>query len=272
MRRIRIGCQTYTWQMSWEKYRGEMGHILDVVSRAGFEGLEPEVGMLGSYDRDPGRLAEELENYHIDLAGLCLVLDWLNPRETEDEIVQAEQVMDYLKPFPYTMLVLCQMPGRDRSNLRQRQKNAVACVNDVARRAMDRGIVSAFHPNSPPGSVFRTEEDYEILLDGLDAEAVGFAPDVGHIVNGGMDAVKVIKSYRPLIKHIHFKDISPAGEWTAMGAGVIDFPGLVSILCQTGFNGWIVVEEESVEAELDPDAVTLANGEYVRKKLLPLIR
>lgn len=272
MSRIRIGCQTYTWQMSGEKYRGQMWHILDVVSRAGFKGLEPEVFMLGAYEQDPSLLANELEKHNIALAALCLVLDWLNPRETEEEKVKAEQPMDYLKHFPDAMLVLCQMPGRDRSNLHERQKNAIACINAVARRAMERGITSAFHPNSPPGSVFRTEEDYEILLDGLDADAVGFAPDAGHIANGGMDVVEVFKTYRPLIKHVHFKDISQTGEWTAMGAGVIDFPRLVSMLNETGFDGWIMVEEESAKGQLDPDSVTLANGKYVQDKLLPLIQ
>jgi len=272
MRRIRIGCQTYTWQMSLAKYRGQIGHILDVVARAGFEGLEPEVCMLGPYEKDPVRLAEELDKHKIDLAALTLVLDWANPEETEEEREQAERAMDYLRHFPETLFVLCQMPGEDRSNLHERQENAIACVNAVARRAMERGIISAFHPNSPPGSVFQTEHDYELLLNGLDAEAVGFAPDVGHIVNGGMDAMKVCETYRPLIRHVHFKDISQDGEWTAMGAGIIDFPGLVSMLQHTGYEGWIIVEEESVEAESDPDSVTLQNGKYVQEALLPLVR
>lgn len=272
MSQIRIGCQTYTWQMSLEKYRGQIGHILDVVSRAGFEGLEPEVCMLGPYEKDPGRLAEELDERNVALAALTLVLDWANPEETEDEKEQAERAMDYLRHFPGTLLLLCQMPGQDRSNLRERQANAIACVNALARRAVERGIASAFHPNSPPGSVFRTEQDYEMLLNGLDPEVVGFAPDVGHIVNGGMDAIRVCQTYRPLIRHVHFKDISQGGEWTAMGAGIIDFPGLVSVLQRTGYEDWIMVEEESVEAESDPDSVTLQNGEYVRETLLPLIR
>lgn len=135
----------------------------------------------------------------------------------------------------------------------------------------NRGIGSSFHPNSPPGSIFRIEEDYKILLDALDANVVGFAPDAGHIANGGMDPVEVFRTYRPLIRHAHFKDMARPDDWAPMGEGVIDFPALVRLLNETGFDGWIMVEEESVRAETEPDAVTVENGEYVRQTLMPIV-
>jgi inosose dehydratase len=154
--------------------------------------------------------------------------------------------------------------------LRQRQVNALACINAVAARAAARGVACSYHPNSPPGSLFRTRDDYQILLDGLDARHIGFAPDTGHIAKGGMDVLEVLETYRPLIRHVHFKDITAAGEWTAMGAGVIDFPRIVRRLKDTGYRGWIMIEEESAEAEVDPDGATLQNGVYLRQTLLPL--
>jgi inosose dehydratase len=75
-----------------------------------------------------------------------------------------------------------------------------------------------------------------------------------------------------LIQHVHFKDMTAAGEWTAMGAGVIDFPRIVTRLRDTGYDGWIMVEEESAEAETDPDAATAQNGVYLRQALLPLVQ
>jgi len=33
--RIRFGCQTYTWQMSFEKYRGKIEHIIATVKASG---------------------------------------------------------------------------------------------------------------------------------------------------------------------------------------------------------------------------------------------
>jgi inosose dehydratase len=272
MSQIHFGCQFYTWQMSGKKYIGELPHILRAVNSAGFEGIEPETVMLGDYYQDPQALKDILVQHGLKLGAITLVLDWVEPVETQQERQDAERIIQYAKHFPGTHLVLCQTPGKDRSDLRQRQTNAIACVNAVAARAFDQGIVSSYHPNSPPGSVFRTREDYRILLDGLDNRVVGFAPDSGHIANGGMDVIEVFQSYLPLIKHVHFKDITAAGGWTAMGAGMIDFPRIVHMLKAADYNGWIMIEEESPEAEVDPDAATNQNGKYLYRVMLPLVQ
>jgi inosose dehydratase len=271
MNAIQFGCQAYTWQMSGEKYVGAMPHILDTVQSAGFAGFETEVCMLGDYYKDSHQLASEHRERGLALGALTLVCDWAGPEETEDERAAADKLLDYMERLPGTHLVLCQMPGADRENLVERQRNAIACKNAVAMRAVDSGLTCSCHPNSPPGSIFRTEEDYRILLEGLDDKLIGFAPDAGHIANGGMDVQAIFQEYRSLIRHVHFKDISEEGEWAAMGKGVIDFPAIVMNLRDTGYAGWIMVEEESKRAETEPDAVTLENGEHLKNVLLPLL-
>jgi len=269
---IKFGCQFYTWQMSGGKYVGKLPHILKVVNAAGFAGIEPETCMLGPYYDDPHALKDDLLQHGLKLGAIALVLDWAEAGETENEWQEAERLFKYLELFPSTHLVLCQIPGKDRTDLRQRQANAIACVNAVAARAIDRGITCSFHPNSPPGSVFRNQNDYRVLLDGLDSRVVGFAPDSGHIAKGCLDVIEVFQNYNSLIKHVHFKDITASGQWTAMGAGVIDFPHIVAILRDTGYDGWIMIEEESLEAETNPDAATNKNGKYLHRVLLPIVR
>jgi inosose dehydratase len=262
---ILYGCQTYTWQMSYEKYASCLDHIIEVVVRAGFAGLEPEVCMLGKYNSNPAKLSILLEQKNLKLGALCLVCDWLSPEETPEEKAEADRIIKMLSSyFPETVLALCQMPQTDRSNLAERQTNCLSCCNSIGKRAGSAGIKTVFHPNSPPGSVFRTAEDYTMLLDGLNTDVVKFAPDAGHIAKGGMDPVTIIKKYASVIGHVHFKDMDNNGVWTEMGKGSIDFSGIVKVLEEAGYNGWIMVEDESPQAELEPDAVTLANGEYLR--------
>lgn len=271
MGHIRFGCQFYTWQMSGGKYVGRLPHILSVVQHARFSGIEPETCMLGSYNDDPVALKDALAEHGLALGALVLVCEWQAMLETPEERREAERVLGYLRHFPGTHLVLCQMPGADRANLRERQQNAIGCVNAVGRRASLQGISCSFHPNSPPASLFRTEEDYRILLDGLDGEVVGFCPDSGHIARGGMDVLSIFRTYRPLIRHVHFKDMNVTGEWAAMGQGGINFPSIVTFLRDTEFDGWVMIEEESVAAEADPDGATQANGKYVTQHLVPLL-
>jgi inosose dehydratase len=259
----KIGCQTYTWQMSYEKYANQLPHILDVIAQAGYSGVEPEVCMLGLYRNNPQLLAEDLEKRNLKLGALCLALPWEHQQETEEEAKEAEFVFDFLKHFPGTLLVLVHLPGKDRSNLHERQNNALSCVNEVAKRASKQGIECAFHPNSPEGSVFRYQEDYEAMFEGLDTRYVGYAPDTGHIANGGMDPELVIRKNRAIIKHVHFKDITESNKWTSMGEGIINHSAIIKYLNETDYSNWIMVEEESEEAEHEPDSLTIQNGKYM---------
>jgi len=271
MSQIKFGCQFYTWQMSGNRYSGKLPDILNIVKPAGFAGIESEPGMLGSYYDDPSTLKDLLAQYNLQLGAIAFVCNWVNPEETEQERSEAERVFNYVEAFPGAHLVLVQAPGNDRSNLRQRQQNLISCVNAIAARAVDRGLNCSYHPNSPDGSVVRIEDDYEIFLNALDSNVVGFAPDTGHIARGGMDVVKILKTYRTLIRHVHFKDITTSGAWTGMGAGIIEFPGIVAMLKDTGYTGWIMIEEESPEAEVDPNTATTKNGEYLQRSLLPIV-
>jgi len=72
---MRIGCQTYSWQMSLPLYQGRIDHICEVVGRAGFAGLEPEVIMLGQF-AGAEHLRGALEANNLELAALTLVEDW----------------------------------------------------------------------------------------------------------------------------------------------------------------------------------------------------
>ena len=195
---MRIGCQTYSWQMSLPVYQGRVDHICEVVGRAGFAGLEPEVIMLGQF-AGAERLRGALEANNLDLAALTLVEDWTGEHETPQERASADAAIALAATFDGALLALCQMPGADRHDLADRQRRVLSCVHNVAQRAEAAGLQTTFHPNSPAGSLFRTAQDYEVLP--RPARLVGFTPDLGHVARGGMDVLAVVKQYRERVNH-----------------------------------------------------------------------
>jgi len=267
---IEIGTQTYTWQMSGGKYDGRLDHILEVAGKAGFAGVEPETRFLGHLE-EAAALKAALERNQVALPALTLVEDWLSPRETEEERTRADACIQLLESFPGTLLNLCQMPGNDRENLQERQNNLLSCVNEIARRAVDRGIRVGYHPNSPSGSIYRTADDYKILLDGLDPKVIGYIPDAGHIAKGGMDPLSIIKEYYETVVHVHYKDMYEDGRWAPLGEGDIDDQEITRFLVGKGYQGWVVVEDECDEAVVDPDKIASADGIYVAEKLIPIV-
>jgi inosose dehydratase len=249
--------------MSGQQYVGQIDHMGKTISEAGFSAIEPNDSQLGAYE-NPARLGECLQELGLRLSSMCLVAEWLHPRETDAERAQADRIIELTRSFPGAMLVLVQLPGSDRQRLRERQDALVRCIHDVAGRAVGQGLVCSYHPNSPAGSVWRTREDYDRLLPRLDPELIRWTPDVGHLAKAGMDPLAMIVEYWPLINHFHFKDMRASGEWAPMGEGAVDFEVIVRELVRREYDGWVVFEDECAEAVGDPDGVTLKDGAFIR--------
>lgn len=268
---FRFGNECYTWFMkdAGAAHANRLAHMIEVTSRAGLAGIEPIHFWMGDL-ADPGRLADTLQMHGVQLAAMALVLPWNEPTETADERQQADQVIDLLAQFPGALLCTVQMPT-SRDDLVARRRHLVANVNAVSRRAADRGVRSTFHPNSPPTSINRTQEDYEAIFDALDPAVTGWTPDVGHIVNAGMDPLATMQRWQPLINHVHFKDWDGQPEFALMGSGKIDFLSICRWLASWEYNGWIICEDEAEAAVDDPDGVTLHDGRWIRDTLLPAL-
>lgn len=268
---IRFGCQTYTWQMSGTRYLGELDRIMGVAARAGFAGLECEMQFLGRL-RDPEQMRAVMAREAIDFAALCVVHPWHGEEETDAERADADFCIAYLaENFPDTILNIVPLADASSEDRRERQRRHLATINAIARRAADRGVRASYHPNSVPGSTCIDADDYARMLEGIDAEILGWCPDIFHICAGGMDPVETLSRYRPLINHVHYSDLDRALVPQAMGEGSMDFDAVTRYLVDTGYQGWLVVEDHCKRAETDPDGVTLANGRYFRDRLAPLL-
>jgi inosose dehydratase len=265
MKSIMYGCQTYPWQMNENKFRGKIPHILQVLSDAGFSGIECEIVMMGDYYKTWGKFSDVLEEYKIKFAALAIHEPWLLPSETEEERYNTDKAIEFLSHFPAAKLLIGHVavdPVRE-NNLREKQDNHMKCIRAIGRRAAEKGVVSVFHPNSAPNSIFRYWEDYEVMFEALNGCQVGFAPDVGHMLNGNIDPLKMIKYGREKVLHVHFKDMKSSHEWATMGTGIGEFRQIIDFLSSTNYGGWIIVEDESPDAVLDSDAVVMADGKYI---------
>ena len=100
----------------------------------------------------------------------------------------------------------------------------------------------------------------------------GWTPDVGHIINGGMDPLAKMKEYESLINLVHYKDWDGNPGFTLMGEGKVDFQGITQWLHDRNYDGWIICEDEAPQALEDPDGVTIHDGKWIEEALLPSIK
>lgn len=124
------------------------------------------------------------------------------------------------------------------------------------------GVRVAFHPHT--GTWIEAPDEVDALARPLAVTEAGLCLDVGHYLVGGGDPVEAIRRHGPLITHLHAKDVDPAvlarlrtgqlagfGEairerlFTELGNGALNLPGVVEALGAIGFDGWIMVEQDS---------------------------
>lgn len=268
---MKFGNECYTWFMkdSGAFWENQLAHMIEVTAKAGMTGIEPIFSWMGDL-ADADKLEASLDQHGIELAAIAFVQDWNYPEETAEEKEAAERAIQLLKRFPSAVFCTVQMPT-GRHDLEQRRDNLVANVNAVSRRAADAGLTCSFHPNSPETSINRTEEDYSAIIERLDSSVTGWTPDVGHIINGGMDPLTKMKEYAELINHVHYKDWDGNPEFSLMGEGKVDLVGVTQWLHQQKYEGWVICEDEAPQAVDDPDGVTLHDGKWIAETLLPII-
>ena len=279
MGKIKFGSEVYTWFMDGygEGNKNKLPHMMKVIKESGFAGIEPMV--LEPYDtywlgdcKDPAKLKDALDEAGVELAALALICKWDGLEETESERACADWTIETLKLFPGAALGTVPLPG-GRHDLQQRRLNLVNNVNRVSQRAADAGLKCSFHPNSPPASIVRTQDDYDVVINSLNPDVTGWTPDVGHIIRGGMDVIATMTKWGHLVNHIHYKDFSGNGPepWAQMGTGKLDFHRITEWLTLRNYEGWIICEDECHDAIGDPDGVTRQNGKWCEENLAPMV-
>ena len=264
---LKVGCQTYTWEMLGDAWRGSVDDLLDAVADAGYEGIEITNTMIGDYADRPRDFGKALKARGLQLAAFAYAAPsgFTNPEARADEVRGAERALRFVEAFPGTILALGGASSPDRSDVDQKFGRAADFYNEIGRRGRRSGIEAVFHPHSHHGSILESRTEYDLLMNWTDPEAVNWNPDTGHIVRGGQDLIDTLRTFGARIRHVHLKDADAQNEWQPLGKGVCDVPAALALLEQeVGYSGWIVGEEEFADARHDQIGAIVGNREYLR--------
>jgi len=266
MSRIRVACQTYTWEMLGAEGKGRVTDILDWIADAGYAGVEITNHMIGEFSGRPQEFKAELQRRGLELAAFAYssASGFTDPARWEADWVEARRIIGFLSGFSQPRLALGGAGSPSREEARKKLDQAIRFYNEVGRLAARAGIAVNVHPHSHHGSLLETAEEYQYLLDRLDPACVNFGPDTGHIVRGGQDLLTCLRTHLPRITHLHLKDVRADGEWVALDEGICDIPAVMTLLETAGFEGWVVAEEESEAARRDGVAAITKNRAYLR--------
>lgn len=155
-------------------------------------------------------------------------------------------------------------------------------VDAIAREAAALGHRVAFHPHA--GTFVETPDEVARLVDLTDPALVGICLDVGHWIVGGGDPVAALRTLGSRVTHVHLKDVDPevlgrlrSGDldgfsgairsrlFTELGTGILDLSGVLDVLAERDYAGWLMIEQDSCWG---PPSESAAIGRHVLAEAL----
>ena len=145
-------------------------------------------------------------------------------------------------------------------------------LDELSALAASRGVLATIHPHV--GTMVENADDVARVLAG---SSIGLTLDTGHLLIGGVDPVALAVENAARIRHAHLKDVDAAwaarvqsgdvtytdavraGMYRPLGAGDIDITTIVSTLEKSGYDGWYVLEQDTILQARPTDEGPLAD-------------
>jgi len=269
---IRIATAPVSWGIleiegwTWRKTYTE---VLDEMVQAGYSGTE--LGPHGFLPTNPSELKRELGQRKLSLLGAFLPLPLAHAEKHQAGLESALEVIRLLADAGAPLLVLADSMDPHRMDIagsvteadglsEEQWTRAAELVNRVALRAREHGLRSAFHHHA--GSYVETPRELDRLLTLTDPHLVGICLDTGHYAYSFGDPREAVHEYGRRIRYVHLKDVDPhvrervarenldfyaavrSGVFAPLGRGCAQIAGVVSDLLSTGYEGWMVTEQD----------------------------
>jgi inosose dehydratase len=247
--------------------------VLDEMAAAGYAGTE--LGDWGFMPTDPEALRAALEARKLAMLGAFVPVRFLDPASWADGAQRAVKTARLLKSVAqWPFIVLADengaVPDRVRNAGRIRPGQGLTAaqwdtyaegVEQVAARVFEDAQVQCVFHHHCAGWV-ETPEEIDALLSRTSPEKLGLCLDMGHYAFGGGDPLEALKRHAPRVWHVHFKDCDPVvaakarergwdylesvkqGVFCELGQGAVNFAAITAQLRATGYDGWVVVEQD----------------------------
>jgi inosose dehydratase len=221
-----------------------------------------ELGPDGFLPSHPDELRALLESHGLNCVGTFAPV--LLHDAGHDPLPDIAGQLDALVACGADVLVLAAATGTDGYDSRptlddDQWARLLGNLDRLADAAADNGVLAVLHPHV--GTMVETRNDVDRVLAGAQ---VKLCLDTGHLLIGGTDPLQLAREVPGRIAHAHLKDVDAglaarvrAGEltyteavrrgmYTPLGGGDVDIAGIVRALRGNGFDGWFVMEQDTI--------------------------
>lgn len=233
----------------------EIAQIAPGLKSAGYEAVEAHPAQLASLG---DRTYREKFLGALEAAGIRVACSYAGVASDPPSAALASARCEMAAALGAQLIFLVP-PSRRNGTLEE----MAAQVATVCRSAGQHGVGVAVHNHA--GTHVTTVEMALRFLEAVDRPEAGLCLDVAHLALYEDDVPGAIEQLAPYVSYVHLKDLAAGaretlagldGEslegvaplnpaYTDIGAGALDFPGIMEALARSGYSRWATVEIET---------------------------
>jgi inosose dehydratase len=245
------------------------GHQLDparVLAEMREVGLvATELGPEGFLPAEPAAMADTLRGHDLHAVGGFTPL--LLHRPEHDPVPAVAELLKAYAATGSDTLVLSAVTGLDGYDERPALdetgwRTLLSNLDRLAALATEHDVRAVLHPHV--GTMVQNTVEVQRVLEG---SSISLCLDTGHLLIGGTDPAELTRQAPERIAHTHMKDVDAgkarqvqdgrrtyteavrAGMYRPLGSGDVDFEAIVRHLRQQGYQGWWVLEQDTILTE-----------------------
>ena len=272
---FKIGYHAITWGENTQQ-------AIDEISELGFRGIQIRRADWEKYSGRAGDFkalmsAKKLAIVSISTGDLTIKPETAKP-EIEDCMAMAKWMKDvgglYLQATDGVRIPGYRFNPEDCKRLGKQ-------LNEIGKRTLgEHGIKLAYH--NQLNSLGERRGEVDRILEATDPKYVWVVPDLAHIHVAEGDPIKFVRDYITRIAYPHFKDalihqpwgktldgsiVRPKYDFVELGQGKVNIPGVLLVLKDFRYNGWIIIELDRSPAGRTAKESAVISKRYVEEKL-----
>ena len=261
--------------------------VAEEARDAGYAGIEGVGDLAGNVPLARRVLADA----GLEVAAGRFFANWFAEKYHETEFDQLQRAAEFFaeigaqflitssRPVPERMLTAGHVTGQRQDGLLDYQWTQMTDSLTQAAYVTQRDFELPLLFRNQLGSYVETGDEMDQLISMTDPDNLRLAPDIGYLAYAGADPLAFVRTNFERIAFVTLKDMDvdlheqhigqrgsleefwDAGGFLELGQGDVDIAGVVSLLRERGFDGWLAAGQD--RPGRDPSASVQISRDYL---------
>ena len=238
---VHLGCQTNAWPVDARDFSSVLA-VIQKLKAWGYEGFETGFANVQDQFDHAADAKAKIDAIGVRFFGVHIFLAQYDADARVAPADLYQRVAWGGARLGAERLILSGAPGGGEAG----SKRKAGALNRVGELAARSGLQCAYHNHSPEFEDDGAEIEY--LMRETDPAKVWFLLDAGHAFRAGADVPGFVRRHFQRLTGLHLRDFKN-GAQVPLGSGEFPLQAVADAIRQTGWNGWVLNEEERLTSK-----------------------